>query len=499
MRTLSLLLILTVVAAPEERPKPSPEIQVLLDTAPAAPPELAADILLRLLEYGRVPSKAQRLEIIERAFEMAGQAKFPYLQSAAVERARHTDSGPGIRYVALVQGLSTLGLRCRVVRAALVIDRARALALFQQINIGPFPPLSCDDALAPALTEYYELLREVASNAYSPEDRKKERHIELIETAVRGATIPRQLEPVAKFLAGFPLPADRKAELIGMYATALKRMSVDPRSFGAGAFDFGQAILGLSKNLQAEGISTIPLADAFRTYLARHLQGVLCAETANPKQDGVRIRRLVETVFDDGLLAATAATEIPPLKFDEMKPASVSGPAKFSDFWQTGRSREIMAQYKVLRFGTKEQQEEYNQRGRREDGMMRFLPEELRRTPEWEAQARQFLDELDHWSKNHDEPEVDFFHQMCFQYAALLDIIPAGPLHENVFRTYLSFLKTSAMERESPPEWLIHVKRLFTVTDATPEHQERLRAEVRANGSLTMSLYAELARLGAKR
>ena len=131
--------------------------------------------------------------------------------------------------------------------------------------------------------------------------------------------------------------------------------------------------------------------------------------------------------------------------------------------------------------------------------MMRFLPEELRRTPEWEAQARQFLDELDHWSKNHDEPEVDFFHQMCFQYAALLDIIPAGPLHENVFRTYLSFLKTSAMERESPPEWLIHVKRLFAVTDATPEHQERLRAEVRANGSLTMSLYAEMARLEAKR
>ena len=50
------------------------------------------------------------------------------------------------------------------------------------------------------------------------------------------------------------------------------------------------------------------------------------------------------------------------------------------------------------------------------------------------------------------------------------------------------------MERESPPEWLSHVSRLFSITDATPDHLARVRAEVRRSGSLTMSLYAELAR-----
>ena len=34
-------------------------------------------------------------------------------------------------------------------------------------------------------------------------------------------------------------------------------------------------------------------------------------------------------------------------------------------------------------------------RERRKDGMAHFLPEELRRTAEWETAARQFLNELD--------------------------------------------------------------------------------------------------------
>jgi hypothetical protein len=497
MRNLSLGLVLLVIATAQERPKPSPEIQALLDAAPAAPPELAGDILLRLVDSGQIPSKDQRVELIETAFRMAGLAKFPYSQTAAVGRAGNTDSSPGIRWGA--NGFSTLGLQCRAVRAALALEKAKAIELFRQIMIGPFLPLSCDDALAPSLSEYYEILREVALNAYPPKDRKEGRHLELIEEAVRKVAITRQLEPVARLLATFPLPLERKIQFAGTYAAALKQMSADPRSFGAETLGFGQAILGLSKSLRTDGISTIPLVDAFSTYLTRHLRGAVCAETADPSEGGLIMRQMVDKVLNDGLLAPSGATEIAPLRFEELKPASVEGRAKFSEYWREGRSREIMARYKALRFGTKEQQEEYNKRERRKDGMAHFLPDELRRTPEWETAARQFLNELDRWSKNHDEPEIDFFHQICTQYGALLDIIPSGRLHDTVLQTYVSFLKTSPLERESPPEWLFHLKRLFTITDATPERLQWVRDEVRKNGSLTMSVYAELDRLDAKR
>jgi hypothetical protein len=276
-------------------------------------------------------------------------------------------------------------------------------------------------------------------------------------------------------------------------------MDADPRSFGAVGVELGDAIAGLAKNLKTDEISTIPLADAFRAYLARHLQGAVCAETASPKEGGRYMRQLVEDYLNGRVLAAAAAADVPPLMFDELKPKSVLGSAKFSVYSRQGRSREIMARYKALRFGTEEQQEENLKSRPRSDGMMPFLSESLRRTPEWEAEARQFLEDLIRWSKNHDEPEVDFFHQLCMQYAALLVIIPDGPLHDTVLQTYISYLKTSPMERESPPEWLIHVRRLFSITDATPDRLAHVRAEIRRSGSLTMSLYAELARLDAAR
>jgi hypothetical protein len=499
MRSFAVLFLLAVAVTAQERPKPLPEIQALLDAAPAAPPELAADILLKLVDSGRIPSKEQRLEIVDQAFQLAGQAKFPYMQSAAVDRAGHTDSSPGIRDTGLGEGLSTMGLRCRAVRAALNIDKAKALELFHQVVVGPFPPLSCDDALAPELSQYYLVLHEVASKAYPPKDMKEGRHFELIETAVRNVATPRQLTPVAKLLAEFPMPPDRKTELVGTYAAALKRMDADPRSFGAVTVELGNALDGLSKKLQIDEISTVPLADAFRAYMARHLQGALCAETANPKGGGRYMRQVVDKFLNEGVIATAAAAEVPPLKFDELKPKSVLGSAKFSDYWRENRSREIMARFQELRFGTKEQQEEYSKLGPRRDRMAPFLPEPMRRAPEWEAAVRQFIEDLDHWSKNHDEPEIDFFHMMCFQYMALLETIPDGSLHDAVLRTYISYLKSSPMERESPPEWLIHVRRLFSITDATPDHLDRVRAEIRRSGSLTMSLYAELARLDALR
>src|SRR6266542_3369413 len=133
MGNLALVLMLVVIASAQERQKPSPAIEDLRNAAMGAPPELAADILLRLVDYGQIPSREQRLELIEQTFQMAGQAKFPYSQTAAVERARNTDSSPGIRWGALENGLSTLGLQCRAVRAALAIDKAKAIELFQQI------------------------------------------------------------------------------------------------------------------------------------------------------------------------------------------------------------------------------------------------------------------------------------------------------------------------------------------------------------------------------
>jgi len=57
MRNLSLGLVALVIAAAQERPKPTREIHALLDAVPATPSELAGDILLRLVDSGQIPSR----------------------------------------------------------------------------------------------------------------------------------------------------------------------------------------------------------------------------------------------------------------------------------------------------------------------------------------------------------------------------------------------------------------------------------------------------------
>jgi hypothetical protein len=74
---MKLLLVVSLMAglASGETKLPR-EIQDLIDQSAAAPPELAADILLRLVEAGKIPDKKIRAEALEQAFVLAGSARF---------------------------------------------------------------------------------------------------------------------------------------------------------------------------------------------------------------------------------------------------------------------------------------------------------------------------------------------------------------------------------------------------------------------------------------
>lgn len=491
MRTPYLLVVFLVSPLLAERPKPAREVEILLGSAPAAPPELAADILLRLADGSWIPSKEQRLEAIEQAFEAAAQARYAYRESAAVGPAGNTDSGPGIRDAALRPGLSSLSLRCRAVRLALPLAKVKAREMFERIRLGPFPKPECKDALVPDVAEYYQTLREVALNTFTEKERSEERHLDLIESAVRRATIPRQIRPITLLLGDFPMPAERFGAMSVVLADAVEQMDAGPRAFEENAPGAGQSMMNLARLVAKQTRQTLPLPRAFRSYLVRHLSAPRCAEAGERYQQEA-VKQLVEQTFNQQMVAEMKIDSVEPIDLEKVKPQSLGGPAEFEIFWTNDRSRQIMTNYKSLRFGTEEQQAEYKKRPPRPDGMVHFLPEELRRTPEWEARAREHMQDLDKWRRNHSDSETTFFHQMCFQYSAMLAIVPPGPLHQSVIQEYVAALKASPIERESPPEWLLHVGSLLKIS---PEAGE----EIRKNGSPAMSLYADLARLTANR
>ena len=78
----------------------------------------------------------------------------------------------------------------------------------------------------------------------------------------------------------------------------------------------------------------------------------------------------------------------------------------------------------------------------------------------------EYLNEVESWNKDHDETDENYFHQVCFIYVPLLELVPPGELWDNVLLSYISFLKQSMVEKESPPEWYLEVDRLLELRDA---------------------------------
>ena len=157
----------TGVTNPSAETKLPREIQDLIDQSAAAPPELAADILLRLVEAGKIPDKKIKTDLLEQAFVLAGSARFPIRMIGATVEGGNMDSDVGVRWRALENGLDTLSLRCRVIRIMLNVDRKRALELFRSMPPVMIPARSCSDAMVERVDLFYETLALLVNQAFS--------------------------------------------------------------------------------------------------------------------------------------------------------------------------------------------------------------------------------------------------------------------------------------------------------------------------------------------
>src|SRR5258707_10907055 len=86
--------IVSFAQSAEEAPRKDP-LRTLADSAMAAPPELAADLLIRIAESPKVANKAFKIELLERAFALAPSAKFKLRFYRSFGRGSQTDSDSG--------------------------------------------------------------------------------------------------------------------------------------------------------------------------------------------------------------------------------------------------------------------------------------------------------------------------------------------------------------------------------------------------------------------
>ena len=276
----------------------------LLDRAAALPPELYADVVLRLAEADKLKVKDPE-QLLERIFLLAHQVKFAAQPRSYSELIDHTDSLPGVIHTAGRFKLDRLSIQ---VRAAVA---AKSAKLFGEIDPTP-PPQTCDDLFTYQPDIYFAHLSRFPK--FAPD-------------AFRRITTSSQIEPAVRALGRLPNPD----ELAIFLAGALPEIHDNWRAFSANT-------LSTINELRAHPT----LLPAWRTWFTSHMKGRRCSSLrVNPSH-----RQAIETYNK------LSDASIDP---KDLKPAEIDKTPAMPEFWVSPKGKLIMAHYQDLRFGDTKQ------------------------------------------------------------------------------------------------------------------------------------------------
>ncbi|MGH7247874.1 MAG: hypothetical protein ACREH9_07190, partial [Pseudomonadota bacterium] len=93
MRPIIILLTAVFALRAADRPRIPADLDRLIDLSHSAPPEFAADALLRIVESGRVADRDTRRDLVEQAFELATRAQIPFRRVPLPRGAVDTRAG----------------------------------------------------------------------------------------------------------------------------------------------------------------------------------------------------------------------------------------------------------------------------------------------------------------------------------------------------------------------------------------------------------------------
>lgn len=465
-----------------KEPKPDAELESIVGMAAGVPPELGADVLIRLAESNKIKQRSLKIELLTRAFYLAESAQQPVRQASLAGVS--VDTRSGYLSKAFDLALDTLSLQSRVVGAMAGLDPLKARKLFSEIRLPDLKLLSCDDPLVYDLTSFYQTLTNLMNSGFTPKEKTEGFDLAFLEPYARGIQFHAQVGPLAKLLDEVHVRARQRREMADLFAGALGRVRGDARSFTAVLtiykFDLLPPVTDLITKLEETENVSPALLQALRAYLVANGQNELCADLFFGGQDPKSLPPPLQD-FNEWLARRAHRPEIAPIDTNELQGAQIMPRPKYHDYWQSPAAKSLLTGIKSLRWG-----------GR--DGTTRLSVEE-RKSFAWDSQLTDYLKQFEAWNAEDEDSPADFFHQKCVLYESLAELVPEKSQRVKIIDGFARFLELNTFQTESRIEWLFHVEGFFskmaTVSDeaVTEVTQAFLRSRDPA-----LSLYARLER-----
>jgi hypothetical protein len=465
----SSILVLTVLAASstaaQERTARDPQIEAFAADARAAPPEFAADVLMRLSASPKVVDQKWRRELLEEAYLLAYGAPEPYRRIAT---SIPIDSRQSAQARSSDAALTRVSLQVRAAQLMASVDRERARELFEWIDLN-LEAGACDTPLAPVVDEYYAALAVLARTTFDAGPTGRGDALRFFDLYMWRATLPTEMPAVARALRRFRPTRDEALYLETTFKWILESSLHDPRGFASVSVDLVSRLMELEDADRQLGIVTWNVTRALRSYLIARLQATRCADS---QFDGVAVDSFNFELRRRNVLPEAVAPVAP----GETRPSRMLGRARIDVYWQTADARRLYDSAVRLR-GT----------GKNPVSMAE------RRTAAWRLQAEHLLVDLEQWSGTREALERDYFYQKAVLYTVLADLIPAGPLRVRALRSFVDFLRHTDRDREGRAIWFMFVSRLLELA-RSPDRATVLDA-LEESRHPVLALYGRLERL----
>jgi hypothetical protein len=450
----------------QEAPARDPLLIALAGDAANAPPEFAADAMIRIASSSRMVDAAWRHQLLDEAFMRAYGAREPYRRTST--QPIPPDTRQGAQQLASTTALTRLSLQVRAAQLMAFDDPERARELFEWIDLH-LTPTSCAEPLVPAVDEYYSALSLLARTTFGDDRGEALRFLSLY---LWRAHLPSEIPAVAKALEKFSPRADEAPFLEGLYRWILLGGSSDARGFSSAALDIVSRTAELHQAYRERGATSVRVLDAVRPYLIAQLNAPRCGDSVSESQTPAAFNAVVRRLRVDDEVKAIDANSV--------RPSRMLGVARFDQYWQTAESRRLYDDAIRLR------------------GNGPSLPsEQVRRSREWQAQAEKLLTDVELWTGRREREERDYFYQKSILFTGLIDLMLPSPGRTRAVGAMIDFLRESDDDRDHRALWFAFLERLLDEARGN-NRSEILRALENSHHPI-LSLYARLARVSTRK
>lgn len=472
-----LLIVLIGTISSNSQPKP-PELQLIVANVQSLPVEYKTDILLYLIDSGKIRDSEWKMELLENIFTSAEEAKSAY-EWREVDLSGTVDSVSSRLGVASRQKLDRLSIQSRVIQILLNSSPLNAKQWMTRINKPDISSIPCS---SPTVTDphiYYETVTEVFRRGFSKTERLNGDDVAFLRNALQVKASVDDLIPLAQMIQTLPLSDDLQLELVGLfnqYLTSLTSLENTDRQFSYAEHNFR-----LSKEIQKLmtmlGTQHLPAAQslltAYQKFLVAHLSGRRCQDTANVGFEPVRkpgtdspVNEETSISFFNAMLKSVQSKQ-EPLVAEKLRSQLETDVAAEIEPLNLSPLNGLLGNLSRKKIGKQPYNPEFDNSG-------------------WENRVLKTLDDLEAVSGTDDKCPRCTFHERTLIYTLLIDVLD-GYLQTRALNSLVTFLAGSRMQQDSPMEWLAATKLLLRFTrPLSQEQNERLEKLVREGKELNL-------------